>query len=103
MRLESIVFWILTIFAIGVAIWLAFGSPDFNNSMIMIVIFVASSGILLWRTLFVFDNKNSLKLSEIDKKTSLGFERVKSDFKDVNNKLGNLNKEVREVKNLVSK
>jgi len=69
-RAESIVFWILILTVIGVVIWLAFGSPDFERSLLMIMIFVAGSEILLWKFLF-----------KIDKKTAIGFEKIKGDFK----------------------
>jgi len=102
-RAEDIVFWILILTIIGVVIWLAFGSPEFKSSLLMIVIFVASSEILLWRTLFTFDKKNAMRLLSFDKKTSLGFEKVRSDFKLVNNKLENMEKNINEIKdNIIS-
>ena len=87
-RAEDIVFWILILTIIGVVIWLAFGSPDFEKSLLMIMIFVASSEILLWKFLF-----------KMDKKTSVGFEKVRSDFKITNNKLENIEDNMKNINN----
>lgn len=73
-KAEDIVFWILILTVIAVAIWLAFSSPDFENSLLMLIIFVASSEILLWRALF-----------SVDKRTSIGFEKVNSDIGEIKN------------------
>ena len=97
-RIEDILFWILILVVIGIAIWLAFGSPDFENGLIAIVIFVASSEILLWKTLFTFDKKSVARLSSIDKRTSIGFERVKLDFERVNDKLQSIKNDINEIK-----
>lgn len=73
-KAEDIVFWILILTVIAVAIWLAFGSPDFEGSLLMIIIFVAGSEILLWRALF-----------SVDKRASVGFEKVNSDIGEIKN------------------
>src|SRR3989338_1346743 len=73
---DHVLFWILILAIIATVIWLAFGSPEFEKSLLMIMIFVAGSELLLWRTLFA-----------IDKKSSIGFERVRPDFKQVNSRL----------------
>lgn len=75
-RIEDILFWILILAVIGLAIWLAFGSPNFENSLLAIIIFVASSEILLWRFLF-----------SLDKKTALGFEKVRNKLDNIEDKL----------------
>jgi len=104
MRVGNIVFWLLILSIIGIALWLAFGSPVFETSLIFIVIFVAVSEILLWKFLFFIDNKNHKRFSNLDKKTSLGFERVMSDFRLVNNKLGNIENNIKEIRdNLLGK
>src|SRR3989344_5758361 len=54
---EHVLFWILILAIIATVIWLAFGSPEFEKSLLMIMIFVA------------------------------GFERVRPDFKQVNSRL----------------
>lgn len=86
LRIEDIIFWILVLTVIAVAIWLAFGSPDFQSSLLMIIIFVAGSEILLWRALF-----------SLDRKTAVGFERVKSDLDKVDNKLGNIESLIKRI------
>lgn len=97
-KFEHILFWVLILVIIGIAVWLAFGSPEFENSLITIGIFVATSEILLWKFLFSMDNKNIDRFSKLDKKTAIGFEKVKSDFKLVNNRLGNIEKNINEIK-----
>lgn len=104
-KVEDILFWILIFVIVGMSVWLAFGSPDFEKSLLMIVIFVATSEILLWKALFAFDKRNATRLFFIDKKTAVGFERIKlgfekvrSDFKEVNNKLKNIEIDVGDIK-----
>jgi hypothetical protein len=75
-NIRDILFWILILAAIAVAIWLFLGSPTIETGLLMIVIFIAGSEILLWKNLF-----------NIDKRTAIGFELVKSGFEKVNNKL----------------
>ena len=86
LKIEDIIFWILVLTVIAVAIWLAFGSPDFQSNLLMIIIFVAGSEILLWRALF-----------SLDRKTAVGFERVKSDLDKVDNKLGNIESSIKRI------
>lgn len=89
---ENILFWFLILSVIGVVLWLAFGSPEFNTSILMAVIFVAGSEILLWKTLFGFD-----------KRTAVGFEKVRGGFKLMNNKLINIERDVSEIKSILKK
>jgi len=77
-KIESIIFWILILTIIGISVWLAFGSPVFETSLIAVMIFVACSEILLWKFLFSFD-----------KRTAVGFEKVRSDLKVMDNKFEN--------------
>ena len=95
----DILFWILILVIVGILIWLAFGSPEFESSLIAIGIFVASSEVLLWKALFAFDKRSAVRLSSIDKKTSIGFERVKLDFERVNDKLGNVGNRLENMNN----
>ena len=80
---------------VGIVVWLAFGSPDFETSLLAVAMFVAGSELLLWRFLF-----------GVDKKGAVGFERVKFGFKQVGNKLEsmdgkitNIEKDVGEIRN----
>ena len=84
----DVLFWILILVIVGILIWLAFGSPEFENSLIAIGIFVASSEVLLWKAFF-----------KIDKRTSIGFERVKLDFERINDKLGNVDNRLKDIEN----
>lgn len=64
--IEDILFWIFIAIAIGTALWLLHGSPPESSAIITIAITFAGSELLLWRKLF-----------EIDKKTTLGFMKIK--------------------------
>lgn len=83
MKIENILFWVLILAAIGVAVWLLIGSPTIEQGLLMITIFIATSEILLWKALF-----------QADKKTAVGFEKVKSRFDKVDYQLN-------EIKSLV--
>lgn len=78
-RADDVLFWILMFVIIGVSIWLGFGSPDFESSLLMLTVFVAGSEILLWRSLFAKD-----------KKVAVGFEKVRGDFRVMDGRLGNI-------------
>ena len=84
-KLQDIIFWILILAAVGVAVWLLVGSPTIEQGLLMITIFIATSEILLWKTLFL-----------IDKKTAISFEKVKSRFDKIDYQLN-------EIKLLVKK
>lgn len=75
-KIEDILFWILIAGIIAVALWLLSGSPPETNALIAVTVFIAASEILLWRTLFLND-----------KKTAIGFERVKLRFDKIDEKL----------------
>lgn len=83
-RIEDIVFWIVILLLIALAIWLIIGSPTDTASIIAIAIFISSSELLLWKTIFKFD-----------KKTALGFEKVKSRFDNIDYKLKEINKKLK--------
>jgi len=75
-KIEDIVFWVIIFLIIATALWLLFGSPPETDALISIALFVAASELLIWRKLF-----------DIDKKTAVGFEKVKSELKNIKNKL----------------
>jgi len=95
--LDSIVFWILMVVIIGVSIWLAFGSPDFQNSLLMVVLFFAGSEILLWRNLFVRDKKVAVGFERV----KLDFEKVRSDFRVMDGRLAGIEKSVGEIRDIL--
>ncbi len=68
-KIEDIVFWILIFATIFVMLWKLFGSPSDMAAIITIGTFIISSGIMLWKNFF-----------KLDKKTSLGFLKVKHDM-----------------------
>ncbi len=78
--IEDIVFWIFILIIIGTALWLLHGSPPEIDAIIGIGVAVAGSELIIWKTIFNNDKKNSLKLSEIDKKTALSFLKIKNEM-----------------------
>ena len=84
-KLTNIIFWILILAAVGVAVWLLVGSPTIEQGLLMITIFIATSEILIWKNFF-----------KIDKKTAIGFEKVKSRLDKIDYKLN-------EIKSLLKK
>ncbi len=72
-KLRDVIFWMLILAAVGVAIWLLVGSPTTEQGLLVITIFIATSEILLWEAIF-----------STDKKTALGFEKVKSRLDKIN-------------------
>lgn len=87
--IDNILFWILILLIIAVALWMLHGSPTEIGAIIGIAVFVASSEILIWRTLF-----------NIDKKTSIGFIKIKS---DVDRKFFEVNTKLDKIENLIKK
>ena len=88
-KLRDILFWILILAAVGVAVWLVLGSPTIETGLLMIVIFIAGSEILLWKALF-----------KVDKRTAVGFEKVRG---DINKRHLELKSDLKEIKNLIKK
>ncbi|MFH1592963.1 MAG: hypothetical protein ABIB47_06370 [Candidatus Woesearchaeota archaeon] len=84
-KLIDIIFWALILSAVGVAIWLLVGSPTIEQGLLMITISIAASEILIWKALF-----------RVDKKTAIGFEKVRS-------QLSNIQRDIKEVKTIVKK
>jgi len=75
-KIEDIIFWIIILLIIAAALWLLSGSPPETDALISIALFVAASELLIWKKLF-----------DIDKRTAISFEKVKSELKDIKNKL----------------
>ena len=86
-KIRDIIFWILILAAIGIAIWLVIGSPTIETGLLMIVIFIAASEIVIWKTLF-----------KIDKKTCIGFIKIKN---EMHNKFVEVNNNLNEIKLLI--
>ena len=100
MEIKNIMFWVLILSAVGVAVWLLIGSPTIEQGLLMITIFIASSEILIWKTIFKKDNKNNLNFERLDKKTTISFEKMKS---HMNNKFLEINNQLNEIKLLIKK
>jgi hypothetical protein len=84
-KIEEVVFWILMISVIGVVIWMLSGSPPLENGLLMIMIFISSSMILLWK--YIFGLKN--EILKVDNKTSMGFVKVNHDLELMENRIIN--------------
>ena len=78
-KIEDIIFWIIILAIIALAIWLLAGSPTDTSAIVALVAFVAASEILLWKALF-----------KIDKKTTVGFMRLKNDLDKKHDELKSL-------------
>jgi len=75
-RMEDIIFWVLITLIVGIAIWKMIGSPTDTTALISITLFIAGSEILLWKAFF-----------SIDKKTAVGFMKLKNDIDNKHNEL----------------
>ena len=90
-RFKDIIFWLLILAIIGIALWLLSGSPTEANAIISVALFIAASEILIWKNLF-----------NIDKKTAVGFEKIRNDINimtnDMNNRFNELNSKLEKRK-----
>lgn len=86
-KITDIVFWLLVLAVIGIALWMLFGSPTIEAGLVSIGLFVIGSEILLWKALF-----------SMDKRTAIGFEKVKLNFERINNKLVDIGQNINEIK-----
>ncbi|MCK4649695.1 hypothetical protein KAT36_00535 [Candidatus Pacearchaeota archaeon] len=82
-RFEDVIFWILIAGIIGIVLWMLHGSPSNAGAIVGVGLFVAASELVLWKNMF-----------EIERNTSIGFVKVKSEFKDVK-------RDLKEIKELV--
>ena len=89
LKAEHIMFWVLIALIIGTAIWKLVGSPTDTATLISAVLFFAGSEILLWKTLF-----------SIEKKTAIGFMKMKSQIEKQNL---NINNKLDKIQNSLSK
>ncbi|MBI2042789.1 hypothetical protein HYT25_00170 [Candidatus Pacearchaeota archaeon] len=80
MKIEDITFWIIIILIIALAIWLLLGSPTDTSAIVALAVFVAASEILIWKSLF-----------SIDKKTAIGFEKIKNSIENLRKDLNKNN------------
>lgn len=77
-KIEDIIFWIFILIIIGTALWLLHGSPPEMSAIITVGLAVAGSELLIWRTIF-----------NIDKKTTIGFMKIKNDMEKMEMKIDN--------------
>ena len=89
MKLSDIIFWILILAIIAVALWMLSGSPTETGAIIAVAVFVAASEILIWKNLF-----------DVDKRTAIGFEKIKNDISILRNEINN---QLNGIRNLIKK
>ena len=75
-KFEDIMFFIIIGLLIFIALWLLSGSPTITTTIISVVIFVATSEMLLWKKIF-----------SMDKNTAISFVRLKNDINNIDKKL----------------
>ncbi len=78
LKIQDIIFWIFISIIIGTSLWLLHGSPTEENAIISIGLAVAGSELLIWRYIF-----------SLDKKTCIGFLKVKPDIEDLKTEINN--------------
>lgn len=78
-KIEDIIFWLLIISIIAIVFWLLSGSPPEIDALITITLTIALSEVLLWKVIF-----------SMDKKTSIGFLRVKHQFDKIEKEVGKI-------------
>ena len=88
-KIEDIIFWFLILSIIAVVLWMLSGSPPMENGLLIMVVFVAGSELLIWKAFF-----------KMDKKTAIGFEKMKN---DMSNKFLETNNNLNEIKQLIKK
>ncbi len=91
-KIEDIIFWIIILIIIAIAAWLLSGSPPEVNALISIALFVAASEMLLWKVLFL-----------AEKKTEIGFIKVKKDLKIMKYELNTIKESLNLLKKSIKK
>ncbi|MBL7148097.1 MAG: hypothetical protein ISS82_04695 [Nanoarchaeota archaeon] len=90
LKAEDIAFLILVLAAVFVLLWLLVGSPTLESSVITVGLFIISSEFMLWKKYF-----------DVDKKSAIGFVKVKSDFDEVKNRLGGIDNKLNNIEKLL--
>lgn len=78
-KLEDIVIWVIAIALVAIAIWKIFGSPTDTATLISIILFVATSELIIWKKIFT-----------MEKNVAVGFVKMKNDINNKHNELKNL-------------
>jgi len=76
MRAIDVLFWVLLLAGIGIILWLLFGSPDVISALISVVLFVATSEMLLWKKLFEVEKELKIEIESL-KATTLSKRKQK--------------------------
>jgi len=99
-KIEDVLFWICIFMLILLALWMLHGSPTEIAAVISIILFVATSEVLLWKELFKVEKRTEQALMRLDHKMDLKFMHLENkmggQFKDID-------KELAEIKQLLKK
>jgi len=95
-KTEDIIIWTAIIIIIAIAIWKLVGSPTDTAALISITLFIAVSELSLWKKMFL-----------MEKKTEVGFMKVKENINllrnDLKHYLNNTNQRLDNIENLIRK
>ena len=95
-KTEDIIIWTAIIIIIAIAIWKLVGSPTDTAALISITLFIAVSELSLWKKMFL-----------VEKKTEVGFMKVKENINllrnDLKHYLNNTNQRLDNIENLIRK
>lgn len=78
-KFDDVVFWLIMAAVVAIAIWKLFGSPTDTATLITIIIFFATSELIIWKKIFA-----------MEKNTAVSFVRMKSDIANKHIELKNL-------------
>ena len=86
--IEDIVISITIVIIVGIAIWKLIGSPSDVASLISITLFIATLGLGLWKKIYL-----------VEKKTEVGFMKVKGELNLIKNNLNYIRKDLDSINN----
>ena len=87
---DDILFWILIALMVGVAIWKLVGSPTDTAVLISVILFVATSEILIWKAIFKIDNNVKMGFMKVRHEMNERFSEVDNRFSKIDNKLNEI-------------
>jgi len=90
-KIDDMLFLILILLMVGVALWKLFGSPTDTAAVIGVALFVTGSEMLVWKTLFKIDKKNSLGFMKIKNNIDNSLNQINNDISHIRRNIGNIN------------
>ncbi len=85
-KIEDLVFWLLIIVVISILVWKLFGSPTDTATLITTVLFLISIILTLWKRIYY-----------TERKTEVGFMKVKGDLKLIKNDIGYIKRDINNI------